>query len=77
MAEAALAYLASADLASVPASGQAEALEMLGRAEALHIVARARAVAAFTASRGFEADGLGSARSWLRRHSPEAVRPAE
>ena len=65
MAETALGYLARADLPSVPALVQAEVLEGLGRVEALHTAARARAMAAFAACRRFEADGLGSARSWL------------
>jgi hypothetical protein len=66
MAEAALAYLTSADLASVPADTQAECLLGLARVEALHLVARSDAVTAFGASRGYEADGQYSARTWLR-----------
>jgi hypothetical protein len=66
MAEAALAYLTAADLASVPADTQAECLLGLARVEALHLVARSDAVTAFGGSRGFEADGQFSAGTWLR-----------
>jgi hypothetical protein len=40
MAEAGLAYLASADLASVPVAAQAECIRGLARVESLHTVAR-------------------------------------
>jgi Domain of unknown function (DUF222)/HNH endonuclease len=66
MAESALAYLASADLASVPVETQAECLRGLARVEALHLVARSDAVSAFCASGGYEADGQYSAQAWLR-----------
>ena len=48
---------------------------MLGRVEALHTAARARAMAAFTASRRFEADGLGRPGHgwWLVPASPGAA----
>jgi hypothetical protein len=66
MVEAGLAYLAEADLASVPAGTQAECLRGLVRAESLHLVARSVAVTAFGASRGYEADGQYSPRTWLQ-----------
>ena len=50
--ERALDALTAADVASVPASVQAQALRVLERAEAKHTVARARVLAAFTAQDG-------------------------
>jgi hypothetical protein len=64
--ERALDALNAADVASVPASVQAQALRALERAEAKHTAARARMLAAFTAQDGYEDDGHGSARMWLR-----------
>ena len=66
MAQTALAYLASADMASLPAAAQAECLRGLERAESLHTAARAGALAAFISSGGCEDDGQGTARAWLR-----------
>ena len=66
MAQAGLAYLANADMVSVPAAAQAECLRGLERAGSLHTAARAGALAAFMAGRGHEDDGQGSARAWLR-----------
>src|SRR3984885_14706276 len=66
MAHAGLAYLASADMASLPAAAQAECLRGLERAESLHTAARAGALAAFISAGGYEDDGQGSARTWLR-----------
>ncbi|MGN6681293.1 MAG: hypothetical protein ACTHKL_26305, partial [Streptosporangiaceae bacterium] len=65
MAAAGLGWLAKADLASVPVPVQAEALQLLERLEAVHSAVRARTLFAFTARRGFEDDGQGSARVWL------------
>jgi hypothetical protein len=62
--ERALDALNAADVASVPAVVQA--LRALERAEAKHTAARARVLAAFTAQDGYEDDGQGSARVWLR-----------
>ena len=45
---------------------QAEALRALERAEARQTAARAQFLAAFTAQDGYEGDGQGSARTWLR-----------
>jgi Domain of unknown function (DUF222)/HNH endonuclease len=64
--ERALDALNAADVASVPAAVQAQALRVLERAEAKHTAARARVLAAFTARDGYEDDGQGSARTWLR-----------
>src|SRR5262249_47449303 len=66
MLDRALDTLNAADLATVPASVQAETLRALERAESKHTAARARALAAFTAQDGDEADGQGSARVWLK-----------
>src|SRR5580698_5395550 len=66
MAHAALAYLANADMASLPAAAEAECLRGLERAGSLHTAARAGALAAFISSGGYEDDGQGSARTWLR-----------
>jgi len=66
MAQAALAFLANASMASVPTAVQAECLRGLERAESLATAARAGVLAAFMASGGYEDDGQGSARAWLR-----------
>ena len=60
-----LSWLARANAASVPASVQADCLRGLERAASMHVAARARVLAAFSAQRGFEDDGQGSARMWL------------
>jgi hypothetical protein len=65
MAVTGLSWLARADLASVPVTVQAGALRELERAASMHLAARARVLAAFSARRGFEDDGQGSARTWL------------
>src|SRR5450755_1066640 len=66
MAQAGLAFLATADMASVPAAVQAECLRGLERAESLATAARAGTLAAFMAGGGYQDDGQGSARAWLR-----------
>jgi len=66
MLERALDHLNAADVASLPAATQAEALRALGRAEAKHTAARARVLGAFAGQGGFEDDGHGSARSWVK-----------
>ena len=67
MVLAGLGWLASAEaeVASVPASVQADCLRGLEQAASMHVAARARVLAGFAAQRGFEADGQGSARVWL------------
>ena len=59
MLDRALAALAAADAASLPAVVQAQALQALERAEARHTAARAQFLAAFTAQDGYE--GMGRA----------------
>jgi hypothetical protein len=66
MAQAALAFLANTNMASVPAAVQAECLRGLERIESLHTAARAGTLAAFMAGGGYQDDGQGSARAWLR-----------
>ena len=66
MLDRALGYLATADTAALPASVQADALLALAKAEAQHTAARSRVLAAFAAQGGYEDDGHGSARTWLR-----------
>jgi hypothetical protein len=66
MARAGLGWLAGADVASLPTESQAGLLRDLERAESALTAARARVLGAFAAQAGFEDDGQGSARSWLR-----------
>jgi hypothetical protein len=62
----ALDHLNTADVASLPASLQADALRALGQAEAKHTAARARLLGVFAAQGGCEDDGHGTARTWLK-----------
>src|SRR5215813_11151532 len=62
----ALDHLNAADMASLPTSVQADALRALGQAEAKQTAARARVLGAFAAQGGFEDDGQGTARTWLK-----------
>jgi hypothetical protein len=66
MLDRALAALTAADAALWPTDVQAQVLRALERAEAKHTAARARVLAAFNAQDGYEDDGQGSARMWLR-----------
>jgi len=66
MLDRALDHLNTADVASLPPAVQAEALRALERAEAKHTAARARALGAFAGQGGFEDDGHGTARAWLK-----------
>jgi hypothetical protein len=66
MAQAALAALAAVDAAALTAAEQADCLRALEQAESAHTAARARVLAAFHADGGFEDDGHGSAKTWLR-----------
>lgn len=66
MLDRALEALTDADAATLPSATQAEALRALERAEGRHTAARAQFLAAFGAQDGHEADGQGSARTWLR-----------
>jgi hypothetical protein len=66
MARAGLAWLAGADATSLAAETQADCLRALEQAESMHTAARATILSAFAARAGFEADGHGSAKTWLR-----------
>ena len=61
-----LAYLNGMDVADLPGPVQAECLRELARAESAQTAAHARVLSAFRASSAYEADGQGSARTWLR-----------
>ena len=65
MARAGLAWLASADTASLTTAEQADCLRALAQAESIHTAARARVLYAFTAQAGYEDDGHRSPRTWL------------
>ncbi len=66
MLDRALSYLATADAAALPTAVQADTLLALAKADSQHTAARARVLAAFAAQGGYEDDGHGSARTWLR-----------
>jgi hypothetical protein len=66
MAEAGLAHLAAADVAALPAAQQAECLRALERMGSRHTAARAGVLSAFCAQGGYQDDGHGSARTWLK-----------
>lgn len=64
--EAGLAYLNSADIASLPTEEQAGCLRALERLAAAHTAARSRVLAAFTAQHGYASDGQFAPRTWLK-----------
>jgi Domain of unknown function (DUF222) len=66
MLDNALAALAAADAGSLPVVVQAQVLRALERAEARHTAARAQILAAFSVQDGYEDDGHGSVRVWLK-----------
>ena len=66
MVAAGLGWLAAADVASMPSAVQADCLRGLERAASMHIAARSRVLSAFHAQGGYEDDGQGSARTWLK-----------
>jgi hypothetical protein len=66
MAQAGLGWLAGADAAALTSVEQAECLLGLERAESTRTAARSAVLFAFAAAGGYEADGHGSAKSWLR-----------
>ena len=66
MARAGLTWLAAADATALTGAELGECLRGLERAEAVHTAARAKVLAAFCAGGGFEDDGHGSAKTWLR-----------
>ena len=66
MLDRALTYLATADATALTRDEQAASLLALEQAEARHTAARARMISGFTACSGYEDDGHGAARTWLR-----------
>jgi hypothetical protein len=66
MAQAALGWLAGADVASLTTAEQADCLRALERAAAVHTAARSRVLGAFHAQDGCADDGHGSTRTWLK-----------
>jgi hypothetical protein len=66
MAQAGLSWLAAADPVGLTTAELADCLRALERAESMHTAARARVLAAFTAQGGYQDDGQGSAKTWLR-----------
>src|SRR5258708_38752500 len=66
MAQAALGWLAAADVASLTTGEQAGCLRALEQAAAMHTAARARGLAAFHARGGAQDDGHGSTRPWRK-----------
>ena len=66
MVQAGLGWLATADAASMPTAAQADCLRGLERAASMYVAAQSQVLAAFHAQAGFEDDGHGSARTWLK-----------
>src|SRR6202142_1118058 len=66
MVAAGLGWLATTDVASLTTIEQADCLRGLERAASMHIAARSRVLSAFSAQAGYEDDGQGSARTWLK-----------
>jgi Domain of unknown function (DUF222)/HNH endonuclease len=66
MAMAGLGWLAEADLTAVPATVRAESLRGLERVRSVHTAAQASVLSAFDHDCGYEDDGQGTARTWLR-----------
>jgi Domain of unknown function (DUF222) len=62
----ALSYMAATDPTTLTVAEQAECLRSLQRAESIRIAAQSSVLAAFEHGCGPDADGHGSARSWLR-----------
>src|SRR5579859_305098 len=65
MLEAALGFLADADVTQLPAPVLAECLAGLERADAVEAAARGKMLAAFDAQDGSVADGQRTTRTWL------------
>jgi Domain of unknown function (DUF222)/HNH endonuclease len=65
-ARAGLGWLAGADAAGLTTAEQADCLRALEAAESVLTAARASILAAFAARNGYEDDGHGSAKTWLR-----------
>ena len=66
MAQAGLAFLATADTAALTTIEQADCLRALERAGSMHTAARARVLRTFAAQAGYEDDGHRSPRTWLK-----------
>ena len=66
MVQAGLDRLATVDPTTLTAGEQADCLRDLERAGSKHTAARARVLSAFNAQAGYEDDGHGSARTWLK-----------
>jgi Domain of unknown function (DUF222)/HNH endonuclease len=66
MVTAGLSWLATTDVASLPTAVQADCLRGLERATSVHTAARSRVLSAFCAQNGYEDDGQGSPRTWLK-----------
>jgi hypothetical protein len=66
MVQAGLGWLASTDAAALPAAAQADCLRGLEQAQSMHTAARSRVLSAFHAQGGYEDDGHGSAKTWLK-----------
>ncbi|HTW03864.1 MAG TPA: DUF222 domain-containing protein, partial [Streptosporangiaceae bacterium] len=66
MARAGLSWLAAADATALTGVELGECLRGLERAEAVHTAARANVLGAFCSEGGFEDDGHGSAKMWLK-----------
>ncbi len=66
MVAAGLGWLASTDVASLTTIEQADCLRGLERAASMHTAARSRVLSAFCAQGGYEDDGQGSPRTWLK-----------
>jgi hypothetical protein len=59
-------WLAGADFMAEPVAARAELLRRLERVRSVQTAAQARLLAAFDSDHGFQDDGQGSARTWLR-----------
>ncbi len=68
MWRAGLGYLAALDPMQLPASAQAELLQVLEQAHALETAARAQVLRAFTNGQGHHEDGCYGPKSWLINH---------
>jgi hypothetical protein len=66
MAQAALGWLAAADPAALTTAEQADCLRALEQAGSMHTAARAHVLSVFAAQGGYEDDGHGTAKTWLR-----------
>jgi Domain of unknown function (DUF222)/HNH endonuclease len=66
MVQAGLGWLATTDVASLTTIEQADCLRGLERAASMHIAAQSRVLSAFCVQGGFEDDGQGSPRTWLK-----------